>query len=160
MPTKQVYTWAKVKAGDIISFRYKGKNAATGTLTTILVMNPRIPYMRKDNVKTFHLVGLKLEKFGIIPTVRNKPKLVELLERIGDVEVVDLDNQIYRVELIPKPGPRGVRRAVYNKLKQHIARHAVYRTYDYMEARKSAVFLEPISFPREFREYLEETSED
>ena len=27
---KQVYTWGKVTAGDIISFRYKGKKA-TGT---------------------------------------------------------------------------------------------------------------------------------
>ena len=31
---KQVYTWGKVTAGDIISFRYKGKQP-TGTLTTI-----------------------------------------------------------------------------------------------------------------------------
>ena len=158
--TKQVYTWAKVKAGDIISFRYKGKKAVTGALTTVLVMNPRIPYMRKDNVKSFHLVGLKLEYHGTIPTIRNKPKLVELLERVGDVVVVDLENQIYRVNLIPNPGPRGVKKNVYHKLKQYIARHSVYRTYDYMKAKKSAVFLEPISFPREFREYLEETIED
>ena len=56
---KQVYTWGKVKAGDIISFRYKGKQL-TPTLTTILVLNPRIPYTRKDKTKVYHLVGLKL----------------------------------------------------------------------------------------------------
>ena len=33
---KQVYTWGKVTAGDIISFRYKGKKP-TSTLTTLLV---------------------------------------------------------------------------------------------------------------------------
>ena len=55
---KQVYTWGKVTAGDIISFRYKGKKA-TGTLTTLLVLNPRMPYTRKDKTKTFHLIGLK-----------------------------------------------------------------------------------------------------
>ena len=38
---KQIYTWGKVQAGDIISFRYKGKKP-TGLLTTILVLNPRI----------------------------------------------------------------------------------------------------------------------
>ena len=36
---KQVYTWGKVKPGDIISFRYKGKQT-TGKLATILVLNP------------------------------------------------------------------------------------------------------------------------
>ena len=60
---KQVYTWGKVKAGDIISFRYKGKQL-TPTLTTILVLNPRIPYTRKDKTKVYHLVGLKLEEQG------------------------------------------------------------------------------------------------
>ena len=52
---KKIYNWAKVKAGDIISFRYKGKKP-TGTLTTLLVFNPKIPYTRKDGSKTFHLV--------------------------------------------------------------------------------------------------------
>ena len=45
--SKQIYNWGKVQAGDIISFRYKGKQT-TPTLTTILVLNPRIPYTRKD----------------------------------------------------------------------------------------------------------------
>ena len=47
---KQIYNWSKVKAGDIISFRYKGKKP-TATLSTILVLNPRLPYTRKDNTK-------------------------------------------------------------------------------------------------------------
>ena len=47
---KQIYNWSKVKAGDIISFRYKGNNP-TATLATILVLNPRLPYTKKDNTK-------------------------------------------------------------------------------------------------------------
>ena len=70
---KQIYTWSKVTAGDIISFRYKGKKAQTGKLTTLLVMNPKFPIVRKDNTKGFHLIGLKLEERGAIPTIRNKP---------------------------------------------------------------------------------------
>ena len=58
--TKQIYNLCKVTAGDIISFRYKGKKP-TGLLTTILVLNPKFPYTRKDGTKTFHLNGLKLE---------------------------------------------------------------------------------------------------
>ena len=44
----------------------------------------------------------------------------------------------------------------YKKLKQHIERYSVYRTYDYNEARRSQVFLEPIVLPKEFREALVE----
>ena len=149
---KQIYTWGKVEAGDIISFRYKGKKPS-GTLTTVLVFNPKLPYTKKDGTKTFHLVGLKLEDRGTIPIIKNKPMLVQLLERVGNIEVVSGDDEIYRVE-IKGVGVRGVRKATYDKLKQYIERYSVYRTYDYMEAKKSQVFLEPISFPKEFREAL------
>jgi len=149
---KQIYTWGKVEAGDIISFRYKGKKPS-GTLTTVLVFNPKLPYTKKDGTKTFHLVGLKLEDRGTIPIIKNKPMLVQLLEKVGNIEVVSGVDEIYRVE-IKGAGVRGVRKATYDKLKQYIERHSVYRTYDYMEAKKSQVFLEPISFPKEFREAL------
>ena len=151
---KKVYTWGKVKSGDIISFRYKGKQP-TGKLATILVLNPRMPHIRKDKTKTFHLIGLKLEISGVIPTIRNKPKLVQLLERIGELEVVDSESGIYRVN-IKNVGPRGVKQATYQKLKRYIERHSVYRTYDYREAKRSQVFLEPIVLPKEFREVLSE----
>ena len=123
---KKVYTWGKVKPGDIISFRYKGKQP-TGKLATILVLNPRMPHIRKDKTKTFHL--------------------------IGELEVVDSESGIYRVN-IKNVGPRGVKQATYQKLKKHIERHSVYRTYDYREAKRSQVFLEPIVLPKEFREAL------
>tara|TARA_R100001510_G_C7653382_1_gene211538 strand:- start:27 stop:491 length:465 start_codon:yes stop_codon:yes gene_type:complete len=151
---KQVYNWGKVQAGDIISFRYKGKKP-TGTLTTLLVFNPKIPYTRKDGSKTFHLVGLKLEDRGTIPMIRNKPMLVQLLEKVGNIQVVSGDDQIYRV-VIENVGNRGVRQQTYKKLKQHIERYSVYRTYDYNEARRSQVFLEPIVLPKDFREALVE----
>ena len=151
--SKTVYTWCKVIAGDNISLIYKGKGPV-GYLTTLLVLNPKMPYKRKDGTKTFHLIGLKLEEQGTIPTIRNKPKLVELLERIGTVQIISEDG-IYRVE-ITGVGPRGVRKATYNKLKQYIGRYSVYRTNDYKEARKSQVFLEPIVLPKEFKEVLSE----
>ena len=151
---KKIYTWGKVTAGDIISFRYKG-GKKTGTFTTLLVLNPRMPYTRKDKTKTFHLIGLKLESRGNIPIIKSKPMLVQLLERIGEVQVVSEDDGIYRVE-IKGIGPRGVKKATYNKLKKYIEKYSVYRTYDYKQARKSGVFLEPIILPREFKEVLSE----
>tara|TARA_B100001059_G_C17798877_1_gene564873 strand:- start:12 stop:476 length:465 start_codon:yes stop_codon:yes gene_type:complete len=151
---KKIYTWGKVTAGDIISFRYKGKNK-TGTLTTLLVMNPKMPNTKKDGTKTFHLIGLKLEERGNVPIIKNKPLLVQLLERIGNIQVVSGDDQIYRIA-IEGVGPRGVKEAVYKKIKRYIGKYSVYRTYDYMEARKSQVFLEPISLPKGLREELSE----
>jgi len=149
---KQVYTWGKVTAGDIISFRYKGKKA-TGTLTTLLVLNPKIPYDRKDGTKTFHLVGLKLEEQGTIPLVRNKPLLVQLLSSIGEIQVVDGENGIFRVEM-KSAGPRGATKRVYETIKRKLRQFAIYRTYDWKEARKSQVFLEPITLPKLLVEVL------
>jgi len=149
---KQIYSWGKVTAGDIISFRYKGKKP-TSTLTTLLVLNPRIPYTRKDKTKTFHLVGLKLESLGNVPTIKAKPILVQLLERVGDIQVISGEDEIYRIE-ISGIGPRGLNKAAYNKIKKYINRHAVYRTYDYKEAKKAGVFLEPIKLPKSLVEVL------
>ena len=151
---KQVYNWGKVQAGDIISFRYKGKKSS-GALTTVLVFNPKLPYTKKDGTKKFHLVGLKIEERGTIPMIKNKPMLVQLLERVGNIQVVSGDDQIYRV-VIENVGNRGVKKDTYSKLKQYIERYSVYRTYDYNEARRSQVFLEPIVLPKDFREALVE----
>ena len=153
--SKQIYNWRKVVAGDIISFRYKGKKSISGALQTVLVFNPRLPVTRKDGTKTFHLVGLKLESRGNIPTITNKPILVQLLESVGDLSVIDEDSGIYRV-LIREIGSRGVRPTVYNRLKRDINRYGVYRTYDYDLARKSQVFLEPIELPIDFKRKLVE----
>ena len=149
---KQVYTWGKVTAGDIVSFRYKGKQP-TSKLTTLLVLNSKMPYKKKDGSKTFHLIGLKLEERGNVPIIKSKPLFAQLIERVGDIQVVSGDDEIYRIE-IPGIGPRGVRQATYNKLKQYINRHAVYRTYDYKEAKKAGVFLEPIKLPISLVEVL------
>jgi len=151
MPKKQ-YNWSKVTAGDIISFRYKGKEPVS-TLHTLLVLNPKMPYTRKGGIKTFHLIGLKLEDRGTISTIKNKPMLVQLLDRIGDVQVVSKDDKIYRVE-VASTGPRGATKRIYNSIKSKLKRFAIYRTYDYKEAKKSGVFLEPIKLPKPLVEVL------
>jgi len=149
---KQLYNWGNVIAGDIISFRYKGKQR-TPTLTTLLVLNPKMPITRKDGTKNFHLIGLKLEEQGTIPLIRNKPLLVDLLEKIGEIEVVDDVNGIFRV-IIEGTGPRGATKRIYNNIKKKLQQFAVYRTYNYEEAKKSSVFLEPITLPKPLVEVL------
>ena len=146
---KQVYTWDKVIAGDIISFRYKGKKP-TSTLTTLLVLNPKLPVIGKN---TFHLVGLKLETQGIRPVVRDKEILAKLLSKIGIIEVVSGDDEIFRVD-IAGANNLGAKRDIYIKSKRQIDKYNLYRTYDYKEARKSSVFLEPIALPKALVEVL------
>ena len=116
--SKLVYSWGRVTAGDIISFRYKGKNL-DNKLQTVLVFNPKLPNTNKDGTKNFHLIGLKLEDRGVIPTIRSKPLMVQLLERIGEIEVISGKDYIYRIN-IPNVGVRGVKRNVYNKIRKYI----------------------------------------
>jgi len=151
---KQIYSWGRVTAGDIISFRYKGSKSSA-TLTTLLVMNPKLPRTLKDGSKTFHLIGLKLEDRGTIPIIKSKPFLVQLLERVGEIQVVSGEDEIYRIN-IKGVGPRGVKEAVYKKIKRYIGKYSVYRTYDFKQARRSQVFLEPIKLPKALREELSE----
>ena len=149
--SKQIYSWGKVQAGDIISFRYKSK--AGNRLTTILVLNPKMPYSRVNETQTFHLIGLKLETQGVRPIIRDKEVLVKLLEQIGIIQVIDIDNEIYKV-LIKNVNTRGVKSEVYTRLKRKLAKYNLYRTYDYVKARKSQVFLEPVALPKQIKEGL------
>ena len=150
---KQIYSWNRVKAGDIISFRYESKGG--NRLTTILVLNQKLLVSRIDETQTFHLVGLKLETQGVRPILRDKQVLVNLLESIGVIEVVDFDNEIYKLS-IANTNSRGVKRNVYDKLKRRLKKYNLYRTYDYEKAIKSQVFLEPIVLPKNIREGLVE----
>jgi len=158
---KTVYRWSRVEAGDIISFRYRGlktpdrKTAQTskGGLTTILVLNPKMRVMRKDGTTIFHLIGLQLEKEGVVPHIKNKEKLVELLNRVGNFEPVDVKNKIFRIRL-KSPGAWGFNESSYEKLKGYFRKEDVYRTYLWDVAKNSSVFLEPIALPGHIDEVL------
>ena len=65
-------------------------------------------------------------------------------------------NGIFRI-VIEGAGPRGATQRVYNNIKKKLQQFAVYRTYNYEEARKSTVFLEPIDLPKGLIEALSTT---
>jgi len=148
---KQIYSWGKVKPGDIISFRYQSKDG--NKLSTILVLNPRVQLYRETGNNDLYLVGLKLESQGNVPHIRNKNEMVELLNRIGTLQVVDVKNEIFRVE-IEGVGTRGFRQSEYNKLKKFIEQNKAYRTYKYEKVTNSRVFLEPIVLPKRIKEAI------
>ena len=143
--------WGKISPGDIISFRYRTKGELK--LHTILVMGVGIPYRKKDGKTSNHLVGVKLESVGIRPMVRDPNALSTLLSKLGEIQQVDLQNEIYRVD-IKGANAKGAPQNTYQKIKQQVSRFNLYRTYDYDEARKSQVFLEPIKLPKKLVESL------
>tara|TARA_R100001443_G_scaffold8265_1_gene17601 strand:- start:124 stop:639 length:516 start_codon:yes stop_codon:yes gene_type:complete len=143
---KQPYSWNQVKPGDIISFRYKSKSSGRTLVHSLLVLNPRIPVSLKDGTKTKHLIGVKLEESNRIEFRLNQ-RQVDILNKTGNLEVVNAEENIYRVKFKPRfilNEIKGVKPMVYNLISKSNEIQGQYRTYDYLEAKKSAVFLEPI----------------
>ena len=151
--------WQSIDVGDIVSFRYrsaidKKKQART---TSILVLNPYYPKKLKDGSMGYYVNGLKLEQSNIT-VFTNREEAWQLLERIGTIQIRDLKNEIYRVQVNPKfLGGFGAREKLYKELKMSpIGKKAQFRSYLYSQARKTAVFYEPIKLPKTRVELLAE----
>ena len=146
MPSKkQAYNWAKVKPGDIISFRYKSKSGKA-RVQTILVLNPRITVKLKDKSTTKQLIGIKLEESNKIE-LRLTQRQVVLFEKIGDLIKIDDKNNLYKLNIDNKfiiNNIKGIKKEAYDKISKGLGIEKQYRTYDYLQAKKSAVYLEPI----------------
>jgi len=143
---KQPYNWRRVKPGDIISFRYNSKSTNRTLTHSLLVLNPRIPVTLKDGTKTKHLIGIKLEESNRIELRFNK-KQVDILNKTGDLESVNAKENIYRVKFKDRfviNEIKGVKPIVYDLISRSNEIQGKYRTYDYLQAKKSAVYLEPI----------------
>ena len=143
---KQPYNWNRVKPGDIISFRYKTKSTGKVLTHSLLVLNPRLPITLKDGTKTRHLIGIKLEESNRIELRLNR-RQVDIFNKTGDLEVVNEKENIFRVKFKDRfviNEIKGVKPTVYDLIKKSNEIQGQYRTYNYLEAKKSAVFLEPI----------------
>ena len=143
---KQPYNWRRVKPGDIISFRYKSKSTGKTLVQSVLVLNPRINVKLKDGTSTKHLIGIKLEESNKI-SLRLSQRQVMLLEKIGDFKKIDNQNNLYKLEIDSKfilNNIKGIKQEAYDKISKSFDIKGQYRTYDYMKAKKSAVYLEPI----------------
>ena len=143
---KQTYSWNQVKPGDVISFRYKSKSKLTAKVQTILVLNPRLSVRLKDGETKKHLIGVKIEESNKIE-LRLTPKQVDILEQVGNFINIDEDNNLYRLEIKTQfltNDIKGVKPMVYEKISKNLQIQGQYRTYDFIKARKSAVYLEPI----------------
>ncbi|OUU63086.1 MAG: hypothetical protein CBC24_09575 [Candidatus Pelagibacter sp. TMED64] len=155
---KQPYNWKLVKPGDIISFRYKSKSTGRTVMQSILVLNPRLNVTLKNGKSTKHLIGIKLEESNKI-SIRLTRKELRILEKIGEFKKIDNENNLYRLEIDRRfilNDIKGIKEQAYDKISKSFNIQGQYRTYDYMKAKKSAVYLEPI---RVFTK-VEDTDED
>ena len=143
-------SWSKVEPGDIVSFRYqsvvdKSKQPKT---STILVLNTRFQKKLKNGDIGYYLNGMKLEGSNI-SVFGNRDSAYQLLTEVGGLEIVDLENEIYRIKIESKYiGTFGANEKLYTALqKTPQGKKAQFRTYDWDQCRKSAVFFEPIKLP-------------
>ena len=156
---KQPYSWKRVKPGDIISFRYKSKSTGRQLTHSILVLNPQLNVTLKDGRVTKHLIGIKLEESNKMLLTVDKRE-ISLLERIGSFEKIDDENNLYKLTVDSRyiiNDVLGVKKQAYDILAKSFKINKQYRTYDFLQAAKSAVFLEPI---RVFTNIESETDED
>jgi len=150
-------SWGTIKPGDIVSFKYqsvidKSKQPRT---STILVLNNKFQKKLKSGDTEYYLNGLKLERSNIT-VFTNKEEAWTLLTEIGDLEIVSLKDEIYRVKINKRYiGTYGATDSLYKKVMNTPAgKKAEFRTYNWDQARKSAVFYEPIKLPKDRVELL------
>ena len=148
---KQSASWNNIQAGDIISFRYQPSDKSRPIRTnTVLILNPKFPKKLKSGEKKFYINGIKLEQSNI-RLLKNLNQNWKLLSKVRKVEIVDLKNEIYKVN-IPKSyiGARGAKARVLVKVMIGPFKElAQYRTYIWKIAKTKGVFYEPIKLPKD-----------
>mgnify|MGYP003127444414 FL=1 len=135
------YSWNKVSTGDIISFTYNRKRR------TVLVISPNYKLTKSDGSKVELMSGLQLET----KDNRAAPKILTILKQLGTLQLVDEENEIYRVNFDGRKLDAD-RRKLASSVKLLVTnKNDLYRTYDYKKMRKesSLVFLDDLeSLPR------------
>lgn len=150
---KVITQWPKIKAGDIISFKYKNEKTGKNLTHSVLVLARDQKVPTKTGDKRF-LIGLKIEESNrpLVP----RDVVEKFLMEIGEIELVDAKNNIYGLRLETKGVMGDVQlKRLYRDLKPLNRNNNLYRTYDYMKARKSPVYREPIKISNTLKEALE-----
>jgi hypothetical protein len=142
---KKIHKWNKVRAGDIISFKYISKDGRS-RLQTILVLNPRLRLGGSDK-----LIGLKLENNNKIE-LKLTSSIVEFLQKLGKfkkVDPLDIKSTLYRLDVDQNflmSDIKGVKQGAYKKIAANSNINTQYRTYNYQQAKGSSVYLNEVKF--------------
>jgi len=159
---KQPYSWSRVTPGDIISFRYKSIHGDKIRTHSILVLNPKINTTLKDGTRKRQLIGVKFEESNMVD-LRLTQKEISILERVGSFDIVDAQNNIFKLSIDRKflvNDIIGAKQRTWKILSRNLKILGQYRTYDYRTAKKSAVYLEPIRiFAPKYQKMIREERE-
>ena len=143
---KLPYNWKRVKAGDIISFKYKTESTGKEKVNSILVLNPMIDAKLKDGTLKRHLIGIKLEESNKLLLLLNSQR-IKALEKIGNFIKIDDKNNLYKLtikETYLINDIKGIKKQAWDIISENLSIKGKYRTYNYDKAKKSSVYLEPI----------------
>ncbi len=146
---RKIVKWAQVRPGDIISFNYQSKKKKWMLEQVIVVLNPRLPVLLKDGSEMIQTIGLKIKEAQVL--IVKGGILHTLFEALGNVQVVDKENFIYRVEInrtFIVNDIFGVNDRFYQKIKYFVRRYDIYRIYDWEKLRKLPLYLESLEFER------------
>ena len=135
------YSWNKVTSGDIISFSYNKKRR------TVLVISPSYKLRKNDGSRVELMSGLQLETRD----KRAAPKILTILKQLGTLQLVDEDNEIYRVNFDGRKLDPDKRKLASSVKLLVASKNDLYRTYDYKKMRKESalVFLDDLeSLPK------------
>ena len=139
--SKLRYSWNKISSGDIISFNYNKIRR------TVLVISPKYKLIKADKSITELMSGLQLETRDN----RAAPKIITILKQLGTLQLVDEENEIYRVNFDGRKLDAD-KRKLASSVKLLVAnKNDLYRTYDYKKMRRESpmVFLDDlVSLPR------------
>ena len=142
---KIAYAWSKVKRGDIVSFVYENRDGRK-LRRTILVLDPKLRNRAKNPSSQYLVHGIQLEVSNV--SVLSSRVMTEILTDSGDVESVDKDKDIYRVEFKDKS------EEIYKRLRTFIKKFGIYRSFAYEKASRGTVFLEDLRLPEKYKEKL------
>ena len=123
-------TWFLIGSGDVVQFRYVGKNGKSEN-RTVICLDPRYKYKKKSTNRVVEFfIGLQIDTSGQQGLDPNALKT--LLEILGKVDS-DLESAIFNDN-------QRIRK-IYNKLQNFLSSEPIFRTYLLRECRKRRVFL-------------------
>lgn len=162
---KRRITWGKVKAGDVLQFRYKSpKEGSKSRLRTCLILNEKHMYQKVSGkvVRLVHALQLTA-----IPRDTGTKRLQEshirkLFIKAGKMEIraEGEEDERYAIQ-----GSRFKAAKQYGKLRNLVTQYGNYRTFSWQRLKTKACFLDdefiwPEDLVREFQKRKPEVNEE
>ena len=144
-------SWSKVKAGDVVYFRYKGKKErAKSRRRTCLVLNEKHMYKRQSDGKRVRLVhALQLSAVPRVPGTRllKEAQIKRVIKKVGKIEIREEGTDKERYAVATK---RSKAKTRYGMIRALVTQYGIYRTFSWGRLRTKAVFLnEDFEWPKE-----------